>query len=354
MTGKRINYFDMAKGLGIILVVLGHIEYISDELRAWISSFHMPLFFVISGMLIYSLNQSEKNLNTLFRKKFRGIMIPYISFTILYTLIDILNIYLHKITPMVFLKNIISGVTMYGSSVLWFLPALFFSELGFLYIIKKLPRIPSMILVLALAPLSYFLQIAISDVYTTHETSLLITSLIDFLRVFLRAAVAMSFVGIAYYLYPLVQKKNEFSWKGLMLGIFMILLTLPLSQINGCVDFRNIIFKNFLLFYICALLGSFGIILICKNCKYSPQIGFFGKNSLIVMCTHINCYILYAAILLAWQIDTVITRAKSYIFLFNIMVLTFLFEAILIVVINRFFPFILRKQKEKICQKENV
>ena len=49
MTGKRIRYFDMAKGLGIILVVLGHIEYISDELRAWISSFHMPLFFILSG-----------------------------------------------------------------------------------------------------------------------------------------------------------------------------------------------------------------------------------------------------------------------------------------------------------------
>lgn len=340
MTEKRINYFDMAKGLGIILVVLGHIEYISEELRAWISSFHMPLFFVISGMLICCGNQSSRDMKSIVHKRFKGIMIPYISFTLIYTLIDVLNIYLNKITPLDFVKNLISGVTLYGSSVLWFLPALFLSELGFLLIIKKLPRIPSIIIILAAAPLAYLGQIAISSVYTANESSLLITSLINLIRVFLRAVIAMSFVGIAYYTFPLLQKNTKFSWKELALGIFMIILTLPLSQINGCVDFRNIILKNFLLFYLCALLGSYGLVLICKNCRYSPQIGFFGMNSLIVMCTHINCYILYAAILLAWQIDTIVTRAKSYIFLFNIMALTFIFEAILILIINRFFPFI--------------
>ena len=107
---------------------------------------------------------------------------------------------------------------------------------------------------------------------------------------------------------------------------------------------KYIILENVFFFYLCALLASFGLILICKNCKYFPQIGYFGKNSLVVMCTHVNCYILYAAILIAWQIDTIVTRAKSYIFLFNIMIFTFLFEAILIQIINRFFPFILGKK----------
>ncbi len=348
MTGKRIQYFDMAKGLGIILVVLGHIEYISDELRAWISSFHMPLFFMISGMLICCLRQSEQDMKTIVRKRFCGIMIPYISFTLIYTLIDVLNLYLHKITPDTFLTNIISGVTMYGSSVLWFLPALFFSEIGFLYTIQKLPRIPSVILILIAAPLAYLGQIALSGIYTANETSLLITSVINFVRVFLRAVIAMSFVGIAYFSFPLLQKNEKFSWKELLLGILMLISTLPLSQINGCVDFRNMILKNFLLFYVCALLGSYGLVLICKNCRYSSPLGFFGINSLTVMCTHVNCYVLYAAILIAWQIDTVVTRAKSYIFLFNIMAFTFLFEAIIIFVINHFFPFILGKRKEKV------
>lgn len=354
MVRERLHYFDMVKGLGIILVVLGHIEYISEELRGWISSFHMPLFFVVSGMLICYLGQSNLDMKSIISKRFRGIMIPYISFTIIYTLIDVLNIYLHKITPLTFVQNIISGVTLYGSSVLWFLPALFLSEIGFILLIKKLPRVPSIIVVLAVAPLAYLGQIAISDVYTAYESSLVITSLINFVRVFLRATIAMSFVGVAYYLFPLLQRQEKISWRGLTLGIVMTIITLPLSQINGCVDFRNIIFKNFLLFYLCALLGSFGLVLICKNIRHVPQICFFGENSLVVMCTHVNCYILYAAILIAWQIDTIITRAKSYVFLFNIMIFTFLFEAILIYIINRFFPWIIGKRKEqKVCQKKN-
>ena len=45
MTDKRISYIDMAKGIGIILVVLGHSIFPSENLTTWIYSFHMPLFF---------------------------------------------------------------------------------------------------------------------------------------------------------------------------------------------------------------------------------------------------------------------------------------------------------------------
>ena len=44
---NRVKYFDLAKGIGIILVVLGHMENIDASIRIWIASFHMPLFFVI-------------------------------------------------------------------------------------------------------------------------------------------------------------------------------------------------------------------------------------------------------------------------------------------------------------------
>lgn len=45
MQQKRLDYLDMAKGIGIFLVILGHIEYIQEDTLKWISSFHMPLFF---------------------------------------------------------------------------------------------------------------------------------------------------------------------------------------------------------------------------------------------------------------------------------------------------------------------
>ena len=61
MPRKRLTYLDMAKGVGIFLVVLGHIEYIQEDTLKWISSFHMPLFFVIGGILSYA-KRNEKSL----------------------------------------------------------------------------------------------------------------------------------------------------------------------------------------------------------------------------------------------------------------------------------------------------
>ena len=49
---KRLNYLDFVKGFAILLVVLGHIYDISNPIKIWLYSFHMPLFFIISGILI--------------------------------------------------------------------------------------------------------------------------------------------------------------------------------------------------------------------------------------------------------------------------------------------------------------
>jgi fucose 4-O-acetylase-like acetyltransferase len=52
--GSRLEHIDVAKGIGIILVVLGHnwiIRTEKGELFRIIFSFHMPLFFFLSGVL---------------------------------------------------------------------------------------------------------------------------------------------------------------------------------------------------------------------------------------------------------------------------------------------------------------
>ena len=51
--GKRIEYIDAAKAIGILLVILGHnFTNTIPYLGAAIYSFHMPLFFIISGMFL--------------------------------------------------------------------------------------------------------------------------------------------------------------------------------------------------------------------------------------------------------------------------------------------------------------
>lgn len=47
---QRYEYIDIAKGIGILLVVWAHILLVGVSHRV-IYAFHMPLFFMISGML---------------------------------------------------------------------------------------------------------------------------------------------------------------------------------------------------------------------------------------------------------------------------------------------------------------
>lgn len=45
---RRIEWIDIAKGIGILLVMLGHC-YLDRKFTIWFYSFHMALFFFLSG-----------------------------------------------------------------------------------------------------------------------------------------------------------------------------------------------------------------------------------------------------------------------------------------------------------------
>lgn len=56
---NRIVYFDIAKGIGILAVLVGHSQ-VSSALNDLIYSFHMPLFFIVSGYFISSNFQTPR------------------------------------------------------------------------------------------------------------------------------------------------------------------------------------------------------------------------------------------------------------------------------------------------------
>lgn len=85
MMKNRIYYLDALKGILIILVVLGHViqftnpNYQHDFLFRFIYSFHMPLFFAISGYLMYK----GKFEIQLFRKSIFQLLLPFITWAFL-------------------------------------------------------------------------------------------------------------------------------------------------------------------------------------------------------------------------------------------------------------------------------
>ena len=48
---SREHYIDIAKGIGIYFIVLGHSVGNSHFLHPYLYSFHVPLFFILSGMV---------------------------------------------------------------------------------------------------------------------------------------------------------------------------------------------------------------------------------------------------------------------------------------------------------------
>lgn len=72
--GKRLAYIDFIKGIGIILVLLGHLP-INGIIHMQIYSFHMPLFFFCSGLFF-----KPKTIVQGFKKDAKSILIPYVFF----------------------------------------------------------------------------------------------------------------------------------------------------------------------------------------------------------------------------------------------------------------------------------
>ena len=119
---ERIKWVDWAKTICMFLVILGHchlsVQYLF--INRIIYSFHIPLFFFLSGLLC----TSKFNHDT-FKKDVKLILIPYITFGMLGIVLT--NFLSHTLAPQTLLLNIYSLLIGLDSSIgaIWFLPALF-------------------------------------------------------------------------------------------------------------------------------------------------------------------------------------------------------------------------------------
>ena len=69
----RLQWIDMAKGLGILLMILGHM-HVGQPIRDFIYSFHMIMFVMISGYLY----KETVELKQYFPRKVKALLLPYL------------------------------------------------------------------------------------------------------------------------------------------------------------------------------------------------------------------------------------------------------------------------------------
>jgi len=108
----RLIWLDIAKGLVIILMVLGH-SSIPKFISNWIWAFHMPFFFLSSG---FTTNWKNYGCLEFVKKKINSIVRPFV----LYSLMVILILAIFNIDHPY--CNFTNG---WGGYALWFVPVLF-------------------------------------------------------------------------------------------------------------------------------------------------------------------------------------------------------------------------------------
>ncbi len=147
MSKKRLTWVDAVKGLLMVLVVIGHYPKDLDyPLLTYIYWFHMPAFFVLSG-LFFKPADSKESMFLSIKKRFMQLMVPYLFFVTIITCFRYilafvtgntdLGWYLHDLMTILFGGRFARG--SYG--VIWFITTLFFSYLLFLFVTRYLKRV---------------------------------------------------------------------------------------------------------------------------------------------------------------------------------------------------------------------
>jgi len=137
-----ITWVNNLKVLGIAAVILGHIN---NPFNEFIYSWHMPLFFILSGFFI----KTDKNLIDLISKDWKRLMIPYFIFSALAIAIESVKRfglrretldYINELQAVFVWMDMEHLINSYAF-VLWFLPTLFFSKIFYYLVVKKISNL---------------------------------------------------------------------------------------------------------------------------------------------------------------------------------------------------------------------
>lgn len=284
----RRKDIDCAKGVAIILVVMGHLVQNNltgkpaDTIFNFIYSFHMPLFFFLSGYVV-SLKKSEISISNaphFILRKIQTLVIPFIFAGIIFfpllceskSLMDL---------PNIFVRRMIDPLSSF-----WFLPVLFCIQIYFLLacLIKNcLLRFFDSgqsnhwsLLCDIVSQAVVILAIIIASNFSTYIHGSCYFSIVYILLFFLGADI-IQIKGLYGKFIHHSSYSNLFYL--LLLFIFFAIATqFDFKHTNSIIKLASSICASLLLLKICSYYNS--------NNKWEEHISFFGENSLVIYINH--------------------------------------------------------------------
>ena len=341
MPRKRLTYLDMAKGIGIFLVILGHIEYIREDTLKWISSFHMPLFFVIGGILAYEKREEGRPLFSALAARARGTMVPYAAFTIMLLTMNTLEHFLEPgaLSGAQLARQYVDAATGYGIHILWFLPAYFTAGAIFLLLEKGFRPVSRNLAVLLLAVGAYGVTVIFRlDQYAVTDLSLAGFAGMDLLITLLRGILAMPFLLMGWYLGAFYGRLPRKAFP------VLALLLIP----GGILALHLSVFDLHYLYvepwhYLAAFLSCAGLTALMRALPAIRPLAWLGRNSLVIMCTHAAFFVVYYVSLGMFFIDNRIPLPQP-VFNLGVAVLVCAAEIPVVLIFNRYFGYLLGRK----------
>ena len=317
---ERIHYIDVARGIAIILMVLGHLLELETTGRELVFSFHMPLFLIVSGYFF-----SEKgSFRTLFSKLFIKLLLP--AFFIL-TFVNFVNMFRLATGERAFIGSTVRQIVLfyswrnngegiiwdypYGTGVMWFISLLFLIRLIY-FLINKMTNGN------IYGNLGVCGVMAVTGYYISQNISYWLPWSFD---------VALSSIIFFWFGHFLSLHREELqsvyqNW--IFIGCILVI------WIFNVLEFKNIelavrSYPQGFTSYITAILGTMIVLTLSYHCerklsKLSKILIWFGENSLYVLMAHHleSCVIDYAQL---WNTKPVLFIVKMLIiFVFAVVI----------------------------------
>jgi fucose 4-O-acetylase-like acetyltransferase len=297
------NSVSFAKGIGIMLMVLGH-TFFSAYGYAVIYMFHMPLFFFLSG---YCFRVSHlEDFRNYAKKRVNRIYIPFVKWALIFLLLH--NIFFHlniyndsfgfegEVSQLYGLsdylkKTFLIFFCLSGNEQLlggyWFLHTMFFASFIFYGLLKlKMPIVGGLIALL-LSVLLYFKGIPVVNIYSGAK---------EFF------AVSCMMAGYLYKSYSMDKFVDDYSVY--VLPVCALLLVFGSLYWHG--DMLDMSWIHTVPYFISAIAGSIIVMklskwFVDKTRWFSNLITNIGNKTIEILTWHFLCFKIVSMIIIAYD-----------------------------------------------------
>lgn len=296
MIKERDVTLDIAKGIGIILMVFGH-SRCPEGFCSFIRFFNMPLFFFISGYLF----NEDRGFGEFHVRKIKGLWIPFVAFTLLLLIFHNLlyqcnfeHIYYTKERILLKLFEI---PFLFGWDSLnagyWFIGALFYISIIYFLLFaaiskKKCKKIITSFILTALVFVLFLISLIIQKIVSPESTDIVNCFWVEHSVTFL--------YGLTFYsfgkLFSVAKKSMALSQWWVLLFIFILGAGAHLFPVRRPFSEISPLFS----FYI-VIMGLMGICVVISisawlnNLKYLRIVfSFVGEHTLVILGLHLICF----------------------------------------------------------------